>query len=1110
MHITQLLLRSGSLALLSQQTTAAFIPSLLGSLDSPLEKRCSNPCGYYGQLCCAADEVCYTDANNQAQCGAASAGSAAATTAAQNGYYTFWTTTFLQTDYSTVTSTMSSFVAVQTAATTTTVVAGCDTCNTGCQYSLGETPCGSTCCKSGFWCQQENMCVAVNGVSTLASSLQTVTTVVTNTASAAARPTSNVIITVTSTGTAGTVYTTTQAFGVPVSTGTSGVIVTSGDGGGGGLSGGAIAGIVIGVIAGIILLLLLCACCLMRGLLDGLLAIFGMGHNRTRRRTEEVDVYESRHHYSGGAAGGRTWFGARPTTTTRIEEKKKKDSSGLAKFAGAGAFLGALALILGLKRRHDERRDSKSDVSYGSSYYSYDYDTSIESESDRGQRRSQRSSRSQRADWADRPSFSGRELRERKSINEAGSPGADSQLSEENRRVLQWVADLMEPARRESALMELSKKREQVPELALVLWYSFGVMTSLLQEIISVYPLLNPSQLTAAASNRVCNALALLQCVASHNETRGLFLNAHIPLFLYPFLNTTSKSRPFEYLRLTSLGVIGALVKNEPSSTVGVNNNGNGNNGVAGQPQQSNSSPTITFLLTTEIIPLCLRIMETGSELSKTVAIFIVQKILLDDTGLGYICATYERFYAVGTVLSNMVAGLVETQTVRLLKHVVRCFLRLSDNNRARQALRQCLPEPLRDATFSNVLRDDAATKRCLAQLLINLSDTVTDAQADQFEQALTTPFSTNEEHLIKPTNSYPLKYSKQLTTLKLVDKPIGPIGFGLMGLTWRKEPPSQEQAFDTLKAALEAGANFWNGGEMYGSIDRHSGHLLAEYFRKYPEDADKIVLSIKGGLEKDRLVPNGTETNIRRSVNDVLATLEGTNVKIDIFESARVDHNVPVEDSVRVLKTLHQDEGKIGGIGLSEVRASTITRAATAIAPTPIAAVEVELSLWNTDILRNGVAATAARLGIPIVAYSPLGRGALAGDKLITSTNDLPEHDVRRHYPQFQDDALAQNNRLVQEVAALAKRKGVTKAQVAIAWVRQQSGREVSDGQGGTVKLGTIIPIPGATTRARVLENSKLVELTEEELLELDEIVKRNPIKGTRYPAEVSSHLEG
>ena len=110
-------------------------------------------------------------------------------------------------------------------------------------------------------------------------------------------------------------------------------------------------------------------------------------------------------------------------------------------------------------------------------------------------------------------------------MNEQASSGMDQQLSEENRKVLQWVAELLDPNRREGALMELSKKREQVPELALVLWHSFGVMTSLLQEIISVYPLLNPSQLTAAASNRVCNALALLQCVASHNETRGLFLN---------------------------------------------------------------------------------------------------------------------------------------------------------------------------------------------------------------------------------------------------------------------------------------------------------------------------------------------------------------------------------------------------------------------------------------------------------------------------------------------------------------------------------------------------------------------------------------------------------
>jgi CCR4-NOT transcription complex subunit 9 len=100
------------------------------------------------------------------------------------------------------------------------------------------------------------------------------------------------------------------------------------------------------------------------------------------------------------------------------------------------------------------------------------------------------------------------------------------------------------------------------------------------------------------------------------------FFVAHIPLYLYPFLNTVSRQRPFEYLRLTSLGVIGALVKIDDSEVV-------------------------NFLLQTEIIPLCLRIMETGSELSKTVATFIVQKILLDDLGLTYICSTSERFYAV-------------------------------------------------------------------------------------------------------------------------------------------------------------------------------------------------------------------------------------------------------------------------------------------------------------------------------------------------------------------------------------------------------------------------------------------------------------------------------
>ena len=191
----------------------------------------------------------------------------------------------------------------------------------------------------------------------------------------------------------------------------------------------------------------------------------------------------------------------------------------------------------------------------------------------------------------------------------------------------------------------------------------------------SVYPYINPPTLTAQQSNRVCNALALLQCIASHPETRSLFIQANIPLFLYPFLNTKSSTRPFEYLRLTSLGVIGALVKTDETEV-------------------------INFLLTTEIIPLSLRIMQSGSELSKTVATFILQKILADDSGLSYICQTFDRFSHVAMVLGRMVLQQQREASGRLLKHIIRCYLRLSDNGRAREALRSCLPDCLKDHTF--------------------------------------------------------------------------------------------------------------------------------------------------------------------------------------------------------------------------------------------------------------------------------------------------------------------------------------------------------------------------------------------------------------------------
>lgn len=145
----------------------------------------------------------------------------------------------------------------------------------------------------------------------------------------------------------------------------------------------------------------------------------------------------------------------------------------------------------------------------------------------------------------------------------------------------------------------------------------------------------------------------------------------------------------------------------------------------------------INFLLSTEIIPLCLRTMEMGSELSKTVATFIVQKILVDPVGLAYICATAERFFAVSAVLASMVASLPDAPSARLLKHVTRCYLRLSDNARAREALRQCLPPLLLDAAFTACLKDDMQTRGWLAQLLVNVGRPHSDPA---FAAAVTEP----------------------------------------------------------------------------------------------------------------------------------------------------------------------------------------------------------------------------------------------------------------------------------------------------------------------------------------------------------------------------------
>ena len=330
-----------------------------------------------------------------------------------------------------------------------------------------------------------------------------------------------------------------------------------------------------------------------------------------------------------------------------------------------------------------------------------------------------------------------------------------------------------------------------------------------------------------------------------------------------------------------------------------------------------------------------------------------------------------------------------------------------------------------------------------------------------------------------------------------LTSKLVGPIGFGMMNLTWADPAPPRSQSLETMKAAYEAGATFWNGGHFYGSRTYNSAHLIHDYFTTHSEHADKIVLSIKGTAGFGG--PDNSEDNIRHCVEDSLRIIGGVKT-IDIFQCGRIDSRVPVEDNMRVLESLRR-EGKIRGIGLTEVSADTIRRAA---AVAPVAAVEVELSIMVTEILYNGIATTCAELDIPIVAWGALGRGAFTS-KHVSRHADIPEGDHRKYNPKFQDEVLQQNNKLVRAVQRLADEKGCTGPQVALAWVLRLSNGTLSNG----TRLGLIIPLPGASAPERVQENSKVVALSDAEMQEIWDIIERNPVVGERFPPHLQKYSE-
>ena len=218
---------------------------------------------------------------------------------------------------------------------------------------------------------------------------------------------------------------------------------------------------------------------------------------------------------------------------------------------------------------------------------------------------------------------------------------------------------------------------------------------------------------------------------------------------------------------------------------------------------------------------------------------------------------------------------------------------------------------------------------------------------------------------------------------------------------------------------------------------------------------------------------------------------LAGTK-KIDIFECARVDRDVPIEETMGELNKL-VDEGLIGAIGLSEAGPDTIRRAA---AVASIAAVETEVSLFEDQAFTRGTAAACAELGIPIVAYSPFGRGFLTGQ--VKGPGDLNFFQQRN--PRYQGENFGRNMELVRKVEGLAGREGVSPAQYSLAWIAAQGERE---------GMPVMIPIPGATTVERVKENFDVKRIGYGEFGEIDGFLETWETAGLRYPAEHMDKLD-
>ena len=317
----------------------------------------------------------------------------------------------------------------------------------------------------------------------------------------------------------------------------------------------------------------------------------------------------------------------------------------------------------------------------------------------------------------------------------------------------------------------------------------------------------------------------------------------------------------------------------------------------------------------------------------------------------------------------------------------------------------------------------------------------------------------------------------------------VSAIGLGCMGMSFSYGPPKDKQEMTTLlRAAVERGITFFDTAEVYGPFLNEE--LLGEAVAPFRQ---QVVIATKFGFDlSPNFDPRGMKgapgldsrpEHVKQAVEGSLKRLKVES--IDLLYQHRVDPNVSIEEVAGAVKDLIQ-QGKVKHFGLSEAGVHTIRRAH---AVQPITALQSEYSLW-TRTPEKEVIPTLEELGIGFVTYSPLGKGFLTGK--IDENATFDSSDFRGTLPRFTPEALKANQALVQLLASIAERKKATPAQIALAWLLAQKP--------------WIVPIPGTTKLHRLGENigAVAVELTPEDLREIENAASKIKIQGARYPEKL------